>query len=88
MPLDVYPCSSMLKAIAWSQVYVDCRASRIYLFFLPVPISVAVSILHSPASLLLSMFPRLFVCGNILRSIFLLVPGKLELSSEGHVPLG
>ena len=80
MPLDVYPCSSMLKAIMWSQVYVVCRASLI--FFLPVPISVALSILHSPASLLLSMFPHLFVCGNILRSIFLLMPGKLELSSE------
>jgi len=30
MPLDVYPCSSMLKAITWPQVYVVCHASLIF----------------------------------------------------------
>ena len=32
MPLDVYPCSLMLKAITWSQVYVVCRASLIFFY--------------------------------------------------------
>lgn len=86
------PCPLMFTYCFWMSkghhkpTGIRCLSS--YPYFLPISIFLAVSMLHSPVLLLLSILAHLLISGNILWSIFLLSPGQLELSHDRDLPLG